>query len=185
MPYIHVMEWKLFGSYLVSNEGKVKRYEKELKLRIINGYNCVNLCENGTPKTYYVHRIVLSLFKGECPNGHECDHIDRNPLNNHIDNLHWVTKYENIMNRSMTRSDILEIDQKKRHMIIQKEYYSKLGYKKQNGCITIINEKYRADIQINKIRYFKTFSTKEEAQAFIESKKNISYTYIWIISKPK
>lgn len=167
------MEWKTFGSYLVSNDGKIKRYEKELQPRIIHGYYQASLCENGKVKNYYVHRLVLTLFKGDCPEGHECDHIDRNPLNNHIDNLRWVTRYENNMNRSITRTDILETDPRKRQSIIQQEYYEKLNHKKQNGTIHLINNKYQARVQINKIRYIKTFSTKEEAQAFIESKKNI------------
>jgi hypothetical protein len=166
------MEWKAFGSYFISNDGKVKRNEKELNPCIRpSGYHQVCLCENKKQKNYYVHRLVLTLFKGECPEGHECDHIDRNRLNNHIDNLRWVTRYENTMNRYTTRTDILETDPKKRQTIRNHEQYEKQGRKKQNGCIIIINEKYRADIQINKIRFSKTFATRDEAQAFIDSKK--------------
>ena len=167
------MEWKAFGSYFISNEGKVKRNEKELKLYISNGYYEVRLSENEKHKRYYVHRLVLTLFKGDCPNGHECDHIDKNRINNHVDNLRWVTRYENLMNRSNTRTDILETDSQKRQSIIKKEYYEKQCHKKQNGTISVINNKYQARLQINKIRYIKTFDTKEEAQAFIDSKKII------------
>ena len=124
------MEWKAFGSYFISNDGKVKRNEKELKPSINHGYYQVGLWENGKRKVYQVHRLVLTLFRDDCPNGHECDHIDRNRLNNNIDNLRWVTRSENNMNRSVTRTDILEIDQKKRQANIKQEYYSKLGKKK-------------------------------------------------------
>jgi hypothetical protein len=168
-----VMEWKAFGSYFVSNDGKVKRNEKERKPCINFGYHQVALWENGKSKIYKVHRLVLLLFKGECPDGYECDHIDRNPLNNHVDNLRWVTRYENAMNRSVTRNDITEIDPKKRLAIIKQEHYEKLGHKKQNGNINVINNRFQARIMINKIRYTKTFDTKEEAQAFIDSKKII------------
>jgi hypothetical protein len=164
------MEWKAFGSYFISNDGKVKRNEKELKLYIKpNGYHQVQLCENGKYKIYYIHRLVLLLFKGECPDGHECDHIDRNPLNNHIDNLRWVTYHENMMNRSVTRTDILETDPKKRHAIIQKKNYVKK--ERKQGCIRITKyNTYQARITINKIIYTKTFATRDEAQAFIDSK---------------
>jgi hypothetical protein len=165
------MEWKAFGSYFISNDGKVKRNEKERKPCINSGYHQVGLWENGKSKIYKVHRLVLLLFKGECPDGYECDHIDRNTLNNHVDNLRWVTRYENAMNRSVTRNDITEIDPKKRLAIIKQEHYEKLGHKKQNGNINVINNRFQARIMINKIRYTKTFDTKEEAQAFIDSKK--------------
>jgi hypothetical protein len=166
------MEWKAFGSYYVSNDGKVKRNEKELKHGIgTNGYHQVSLSENGKVKKYYVHRLVLILFKGDCPDGYECDHIDRNPSNNHIDNLHWVTHYENVMNRSITRTDILETDPKKRLAIIIQEHHSKRGYKKQNGCIYVTNNRYQARVTVNKIKYCKTFATRDEAQVFIDSKK--------------
>jgi hypothetical protein len=166
------MEWKAFGSYFISNDGKVKRNEKELKLQIVNGYHLISLCENGKEKWQSVHRLVLLLFKGECPDGHECDHIDRNPLNNHIDNLRWVTHYENTMNRSTTRNDITETDPKKRRAIIMQECYEKLGKKKRKqGSINVTNNRYQAIISVNKIRYCKTFATRDEAQAFIDSHK--------------
>jgi hypothetical protein len=171
------MEWKTFGSYFISNDGKVKRNEKELKPQVHKGYYRIKLCENGKHETYLVHRLVLIAFKGDCPNGHECDHIDRNRLNNHIDNLHWVTRSENMMNRSMTRTDITELDPKKRLVILSKENYSKnyskRGHKKQNGTISVTkNNRYQAHVTVNKITYWKTLDTKEEAQAFIDSKKN-------------
>jgi len=165
------MKWKAFGSYFISNDGKVKRNEKEKKLQIVNDYHQVGLWENGKVKMYLVHRLVLLLFRGECPDGYECDHIDRNPSNNHINNLRWVTKSENNMNRCVTRTDILEIDQKKRNVIIQKECYEKKGHKKQNGHICIINNRFRAQIMVNYVTYRKTFATRDEAQAFIDSKK--------------
>jgi hypothetical protein len=166
------MEWKAFGSYFISNEGKVKRNEKELKLYIKkDGYYQVKLTENGKQKSYRVHRLVLMLFKGDCPDGYVCDHIDRNPLNNHIDNLRWATYYENTMNRCVTRTDITETDPKKRKAIIRRQLYSKEERKKQNGSIWVIKNRYQANITVNKIRYTKTFGTKEEAQAFIDSYK--------------
>jgi hypothetical protein len=144
-----------------------------LKLCITSdGYHQVHICENGKRKHYLVHRLVLTLFKGDCPDGYECDHIDRNKLNNCIDNLHWVTHYENCMNRSDTRNDILETDPKKRQTIFVKEYYKKNYIKKErkHGYICIRNNKYRAIITVNKVTYTKTFATRDEAQNFIDSK---------------
>ena len=46
----------------------------------------------------YIHRLVAQAF---IPNPNECeevDHIDRNPLNNHVENLRWATRQENMEN---------------------------------------------------------------------------------------
>ena len=50
-------------------------------------------------KNYRLHRLILEAFVGPCPIGLECDHIDRNRSNNHINNLRWVTKVVNQSNR--------------------------------------------------------------------------------------
>ena len=44
---------------------------------------------------YFVHRLVLEAFVGNCPEGMECDHIDRNRSNNRIENLRWITVNHN------------------------------------------------------------------------------------------
>lgn len=42
------------------------------------------------------HKAVYWAWKGAVPAGRQIDHIDGNPLNNHIDNLEAVTPAENI-----------------------------------------------------------------------------------------
>lgn len=44
-----------------------------------------------------VHRLVLEAFVGPCPPGMVCRHFpDRDPTNNHANNLRWGTSQENI-----------------------------------------------------------------------------------------
>lgn len=50
-------------------------------------------------KRRYVHRLVLETYCGDCPLGMECRHLDGNPSNNHISNLRWGTKRENVEDR--------------------------------------------------------------------------------------
>lgn len=46
-----------------------------------------------------VHRIVAYAFLGEPPTlQHVVDHIDTNRRNNRPENLHWVTRLENVLN---------------------------------------------------------------------------------------
>ena len=44
-------------------------------------------------------RIVLEAFVGPCPEGHECDHKNRERDDDRLVNLRWVTHSENMLNR--------------------------------------------------------------------------------------
>ena len=59
------------------------------------GYLSVKI--NG--KAYYVHRLVLEAFVGPCPEGFECDHLDRNRRNNTLTNLRYCSRTDNNRNR--------------------------------------------------------------------------------------
>ena len=54
-----------------------------------------------------VHRIVCTAFHGE-PEGDRnvVDHKDTNRQNNRPENLHWVTRLENVLNNPITRAKI-------------------------------------------------------------------------------
>lgn len=108
-------EWRIvadFPQYMVSNLGRVKslpreakgsvKYkisEKILKTTVNNkGYEWVNLYDGPRKKSVYVHRLVAEAFIPN-PEDKPCiDHVDTNPLNNRVDNLHWVTQKENLEN---------------------------------------------------------------------------------------
>ena len=50
-------------------------------------------------KTYPVHRVIWTIINGEDPGSDVIDHIDRNKLNNKIDNLRKVSNQINQYNR--------------------------------------------------------------------------------------
>ena len=50
-------------------------------------------------KRVMIHRIVAECWYGQCPEGYEVDHIDRNSHNNDYRNLRYVTKSEQMKNR--------------------------------------------------------------------------------------
>jgi len=76
--------------------GNCKIIKLKDRFNPVCGYHQVQPYVNGKRKLKYVHRLVLSAFKGE-PEGtkNEAHHIDANTSNNHIDNLMWVTRLEN------------------------------------------------------------------------------------------
>jgi hypothetical protein len=101
------IEWDYRGLYQVSNKGNIKslidnhgqKREKILKIiKSTSGHSFVNLSKNNKKKRSYVHRLVAHMFIDGYFDGADVDHIDTNPLNNHVDNLRWCTRKENCNN---------------------------------------------------------------------------------------
>ena len=58
------------------------------------GYHQIVLTENGTRKTYTVHRLVAEAFLENKDHKPTVNHIDGNKLNNDYRNLEWATHKE-------------------------------------------------------------------------------------------
>lgn len=89
--------------YQISNHGRVKRLIgwKCWRERVLKpgdngrGHGWIYLYKNNIRKKCYIHRLVLKVFVGPCPNGMEGCHNDGNPRNNFIENLRWDTHKNN------------------------------------------------------------------------------------------
>lgn len=89
-------------------------------------------------KMWSVHQLVIKFFGPPKPDGnYEIDHIDRNPENNNITNLRWVTKQENNNNRKDSlpvgerRCDMTLKEYKRRRLA---EYRKKYPEKNKEAC---------------------------------------------------
>lgn len=100
--------WKDLTNYVdvyeISNFGNIRSLERVCNNRLLKakplkqsicsaGYKTILLSNNGIKKRYLVHRLVMSCFYGSSKL--TVNHIDGNKLNNHIDNLEYLTQREN------------------------------------------------------------------------------------------
>lgn len=61
----------------------------------------VRLPKQGKFVTKKVHRLVLEVFVGPCPAGMEACHNDGNTMNNHLSNLRWDTRKNNMADKHL------------------------------------------------------------------------------------
>lgn len=98
-----------FMNIKCSNQGRIwfgnNLISKGQSMR--EGYYRIKLFHNNERKMFSVHRLVAETFYPHekivcdqlCDGRSQIDHIDKNPSNNNIDNLEWVTPSENILRR--------------------------------------------------------------------------------------
>lgn len=85
---------RIAGGQGVRSQGTCKKLSPDMA-----GYLCTTLNRPGEQIRPHVHRLVLEAFRGPCPEGMECRHIDGNQQNNWLSNLAWGTAKENAEDR--------------------------------------------------------------------------------------
>lgn len=111
------MEINGFPDYLIYDDGRVwskprkdtrghQRKGKWMKhVKNTDGYHRVELCRDGKKKMFAVSRLVARHYISNPENKPQVDHINRDIDNNHISNLRWTTRLENMQNRGMYRNN--------------------------------------------------------------------------------
>ena len=91
-----------FDNYSISNLGNVRNDKKGTFIKGRNngrGYLRVTLFKNGIRQMFSIHRLMGIAFIENVNNCGEIDHINRNSLDNRLDNLRWVSSSQNKANR--------------------------------------------------------------------------------------
>ena len=90
----------VYADYEASRDGIVqnKRNKKPIGRIINTGYMKIGICVDGRKKMYLSHRFIWECYNGLIPAGLVVDHINRNKLDNRIENLRVVTPRENNLN---------------------------------------------------------------------------------------
>lgn len=93
-PFVMFHGYKVFRNGTIQGKkGSLLKFEK--RDRRGGGYDlCIKLRYRGKQKKWTLQRLIAACFLGPI-DGYEINHKDRNPLNNHIDNLERLTPSEN------------------------------------------------------------------------------------------
>jgi hypothetical protein len=94
------------GLYKINRAGEIWSvlYGKVMK-QLLNGnaddrsYYYVGFKKDGVRSKGFIHKLLAIQYIPNPENKKCCDHIDRNRLNNSLDNLRWVTPTENMNNK--------------------------------------------------------------------------------------
>ena len=93
-PFVEFHGYQIYrDGTVLGKRGKPLRTEK--RARRGGGYDLrIKLCICGDQKKFTLHRLVAQCFLGPVY-GYQINHKDRNPTNNHVDNLERLTPSEN------------------------------------------------------------------------------------------
>lgn len=142
------MEWKDIKGfetrYEVSDEGQIRSKKKGVILRPgkkAHGYLFVGLATRTADgkrckKYYHVHRLVAQAFIPNPDGKSDVDHIDGVKTNNHVSNLRWCTRKENVHNEATygkTQMHIKKLNTDPEHLRQLSSYVNKM--KRPVRCI--------------------------------------------------
>lgn len=97
------------GLYKINQSGDVLNCKTNKIMAVSTnnsgGYKRIKLTGNGKRLAFSIHRLIAQAFISN-PDGKPCiDHINTVRTDNRIENLHWVTYSENLMN-PLTRENL-------------------------------------------------------------------------------
>lgn len=102
------MDWRKIEEYNYSiNENGEVRNDKTGKIKkpgVNTGYLTVVLYKNCVHKNFKIHRLLAKYFLPDYSENLCVDHIDRDPLNNNLENLRMITQQQNVCNRTKSKN---------------------------------------------------------------------------------
>ncbi len=145
-----------FDNYSINKFGQIRNDQKNtiLKQSINSGYMITSLTSNKINYSYATHRLVaIKFIQCDDKSKTNVNHIDENKLNNHVDNLEWMTPKENTTYSCGKKVKQIDIN--------------------TNECIKIFNSLNEAAMEVSGKRY------KEQIQKVCNGVGKTSYGYKW------
>lgn len=143
-----------YPNYDISKDGIITNIKLKRKVDgFVDKYIRVKLYDKGVGKRFSLHRLLALSFIPNPDNKPEIDHINRNPLDNSLNNLRWANDSEQEINKGCFKNNKTGI--KNIHYLSKRKLYR----------VAII----RGDI-----KYERCFTKKEDA---IEYRDIILHTF--------
>ena len=122
-------------AYYATEDGRIFKYRKkddnlfELSQNSVSnsGYRLVQPYKDGKKLLKYVHQLVLEAFVGPRPEYMQCDHINRDKLDNNISNLRYISQSANLKNRGSWKKE------KQNFIPIYKKYSERIAELRNKG----------------------------------------------------
>ena len=111
-----------YPNYSINKDGVVLNIKKNKPVQTqltYDGYKSLKLYNDGKSKRFTIHRLLGLHFIPLVEGKDIMDHINRNKLDNRLENLRWVNKSENNSNRNAYKNSKL----KERYITICKSSY--------------------------------------------------------------
>jgi hypothetical protein len=154
------------GSYVMKGK-KTNSYISKL------GYEKILLSSNRNKKEFSVHRLVAIAFINNAENKKEVNHIDGNKLNNHISNLEWCTRKENLQHawdnglRSVSEANKKAFGARSKNASLLDHCKAKVVLNKDNGVFFYSIKEAAKSVNIDRNRMSDMLNNK------IENKTNL------------
>jgi len=134
------MEIQGYPNYLIYPDGRVYSKKRKgskggfMKYNKTGGYLYIGLFNGEKQITKYIHRLIAEHYIPNHENKKEVDHINRDALDNRIENLRWVSPQENCENRGLRNdntsghTNIHWVKSRKKWKFHVRGKYKKVGY---------------------------------------------------------
>ena len=95
----HEDDYEIMCEYPFTIRRKSDHYELKDTYNNSNGYICITL----NRKLYYKHRLIAEQFIPNPENLTDVDHVNHDRTDYHLNNLRWVSRSNNLFNKSANK----------------------------------------------------------------------------------
>jgi hypothetical protein len=183
------------GRYQISNIGRFKSVSRKIwnghgyfisKEKMLKGwldsagYKRINIYKNKIKHVYMLHRLVALNFIENIKEKPDINHKDGNKLNNHVNNLEWVTKSENTIHAwktGLAKPHEVSVEQRMSCSKLNKK--NKYKKKKRYSKKLLNNKNFKAvKRKLKKDSIIYTFNSTRELCDFLKISKSTFYRYL-------